>query len=327
MRPAKSNLAACVSKGYFVRAPRVSAACKSANGVNEPEAAGCLSRVSPRVTARCRPQMATLFVFRTLTMRFCLICSALLLALAGCSSVVHRQSPTSRESSVTAAAAKVSLRTKQFSAALRLLRTGAEHGDVQSEYLLGLIYANGLGTDVSDADARRWLRAAAEKSNVDAAYALAGLLAQGSREDRESARRWLERAAAEGQPLASKLVSSHLLPLAAARSASGDAKLARDLVSWAIRNDIESLGSFVKAAGVEATDEFGRSPLASATSIGSEDAVRQLLTAGASGDHADRFGVTPLMLAAEGASDGILDALLKSTKGVNARDSVGNTAL
>lgn len=66
---------------------------------------------------------------------------ALLLALAGCSSVVHRQSPTPHTVSVTAAAAKVSLRTKQFSAALRELQAGAEHGDVQSEYLLGLVYA------------------------------------------------------------------------------------------------------------------------------------------------------------------------------------------
>jgi TPR repeat protein len=102
------------------------------------------------------------------------MCSALLLALAACSSVAHRQSPTPHASSVAAAAAKVALRTKQFSAALRELQAGAEHGDVQSEYLLGLGYANGLGTDVSGSDARRWLRAAAEKSIADAAYAVAG---------------------------------------------------------------------------------------------------------------------------------------------------------
>jgi uncharacterized protein len=272
-------------------------------------------------------------------MRFCLICGALLLALSGCRSVVHRPSPPSVENSVTAAAAKVSLRTKQFAAALHELQFGAQHGDVQSEYLLGLVYANGLGTDVSVADARRWLSAAAEKSNADAAYALAGLLAQGSREDRESARRWLERAAAAGQPLAGKLVANHSLPLAAARGASGDAKLARELVIWAIRHDTESLGTFIKAAGIESTDEFGRSPLAYAITIGSAAAVRQLLSAGASVDHADRFGVTPLMLAAETASDragseatpsegdSILEALLKSARGINARDSVGNTAL
>lgn len=123
------------------------------------------------------------------------------------------------------------------------------------------------------------------------------------------------------------MVANHLLPLAPARGASGDAKLARDLVTWAIRHDTDSLGTFVKAAGVEASDEFGRSPLAYATSVGSEVAVRQLLATGASVDHADYFGVTPLMLAAEAASDNILAALLKSTRSVNARDNVGNTAL
>src|SRR6185437_12763563 len=240
-------------------------------------------------------------------MRFCLMSSALLLALAGCGSIVHRQSPTLYASSATAAAAKVALRTKQFSAALRELQAGAEHGDAQSEYLLGLVYANGLGTDVSGANAKRWLRAAAEKSNADAAYALAGLLAQGSREDRDSARHWLERAAAAGHPFAGKLVVNHLLPLSPVRGATGDAKLARDLVIWAIRHDTQSLGTFVKAAGVEATDEFGRSPLAYAAALGSEVAVRQLLASGASVDHADRFGVTPLMLAAEASDDTILE--------------------
>jgi hypothetical protein len=38
-------------KGYFVRAPRVSAACKSANGVNESRTVDCLSR---DLTASCR---------------------------------------------------------------------------------------------------------------------------------------------------------------------------------------------------------------------------------------------------------------------------------
>ncbi len=45
MRPAKSSLVACVSQGYFVRARRVSVTSKSANGVNEPRTADCLSRV------------------------------------------------------------------------------------------------------------------------------------------------------------------------------------------------------------------------------------------------------------------------------------------
>lgn len=264
------------------------------------------------------------------------MCIAPLLALTACSAVspLHYALPnlsggvkTRVGESAPAAAAKSSLRTKEFATALRELQSGAARGDVQSEYLLGLVYANGLGIDASEADARRWLTAAAEKSNADAAYALAGLLAQGSREDRESARLWLERAASGGQPFAVKLVAAHSLPLAPGRSADGDPKLARELVVWAVHHDVDSVRAFVKVAGIEAVDEFGRSPLAYATSSGSEAAVRELLASGASADHADRFGVTPLMLAAEAANDTILDALLKDSRNLNARDKVGNGAL
>ena len=54
------------------------------------------------------------------------------------------------------------MRTKQFDAALHELTLAAEHGDVQSQYLLGLVYANGLGTAVSLDEARHWLNAAGE---------------------------------------------------------------------------------------------------------------------------------------------------------------------
>ena len=57
--------------------------------------------------------------------------------------------------SATSAHAKVLLRTKQFAVAFQELETSAARGDVPSEYLLGEIYANGLGTPVSESDARR----------------------------------------------------------------------------------------------------------------------------------------------------------------------------
>jgi hypothetical protein len=230
--------------------------------------------------------------------------------------------------SAPASAAKTSLRTKQFAAALRELQAAAERGDEQSQYLLGLVHANGLGTPVSDENARRWLTAAAEKSNPDAAYALAGLLVDsGSPQDRAAAERWVARAAAEGHPVAVSLATSHSLPLAPARGASGNAALARELAIWAIRHgDEQSLAIFV-TAGIESADEFGRALLAYAVANGSEPAVRQLLATGASSGHADHFGVTPVMLAAEAENAPILTAVLENAKDVNARDSVGNTAL
>ena len=115
-------------------------------------------------------------------------CAGLLPALAACSLIpqhasvvavtdtlkswvpgLHGNAPTGE--SAAAAQAKVLLRTKQFDAALRELRLAAEHGDVQSQYLLGLVYANGLGTAVSLDEARHWLSAAAEKGSPRSCFA------------------------------------------------------------------------------------------------------------------------------------------------------------
>ena len=135
-----------------------------------------------------------------------------------------------------AESARAALRTKQFEEALRTLRSAAAGGDSQSQYLLGLAYASGIGTPVNTADARRWLTAAAEHGNCDAAYALAGLLAT-SAADRASAQDWLERAAKAGHPTARRLSAAHALPLAPARSAQVDVPLRRELLFWAVRHD------------------------------------------------------------------------------------------
>ena len=44
-----------------------------------------------------------------------------------------------------AESARAALRTKQFEEALRTLRSAAAGGDSQSQYLLGLAYASGIG--------------------------------------------------------------------------------------------------------------------------------------------------------------------------------------
>ncbi|HEV7447214.1 MAG TPA: ankyrin repeat domain-containing protein, partial [Steroidobacteraceae bacterium] len=244
------------------------------------------------------------------------------------SRTVKRHAPES----APAAEAKASLRTKQFGAALQELRTAAEHGDVQSQYLLGLVYASGVGPGVAPelslTEARRWLESAADKSNPDAALALSGLLATGSEQDRAAAKLWLARAASEGQPVAAKLMASHSLPLAPSRDAAGDVALARDLLVWAIRHgDEQTLDAFIKVAGTENADEFDRTPLQYAVMSGSEVAVQHLLAAGAATAHADHFGVTSLMLAAEAENDAILGQLITAGAGIDTKDSVGDTAL
>ena len=144
-----------------------------------------------------------------------------------------------RPDSAPSAEAKASLRTKQFGAAMQELRRAAEKGDVESEYLLGLVYASGVAPEVSPAEARRWLEAAATRSHPEAALALAGLLADGSELDRTAAEAWVARAASVGEPTAIKLKAAHALPLAPSRDAKGDTALARELLVWAIRHGDE----------------------------------------------------------------------------------------
>ena len=228
-------------------------------------------------------------------------CIGVLPALAACSVIGGHRSAASvtkeakgavPAAGAPAAHARMLLRTKQFTVAFQELETAAARGDVPSEYLLGQLYANGLGTPVSESDARRWLTAAAQASYPDAAKALAGLT----------------------------VTSTRTLP--------GDKELARELVIWAIRqHDPASVDTFVKVSGVEAVDEFGRAPLAYAVTTGSQEAVKQLLKAGASVDHADHFGATALMLAAEAESGPVFETVVAATKKLDAHDSVGNTAL
>ncbi len=240
------------------------------------------------------------------------------------SKTVMRHKPDSAPS----AEAKASLRTKQFGAALQELRTAAEHGDVESEYLLGLVYASGVAPEVSLPEARRWLEAAAGKSKPGGRFGSLGSARGRFGADRAAAEEWLARAATEGQPTAIKLQAAHSLPLAPSRDAGGDTALARELLVWAIRHgDEKTLDAFIKVAGVENADEFGRTPLQYAVMSGSDVAVQHLLAAGADTAHADQFGVTPLMLAAEAESDTVLDELLKAGTDVNKKDSVGDTAL
>jgi ankyrin repeat protein len=230
--------------------------------------------------------------------------------------------------SPSAAQAKAALRTKQFDAALHELQTGADHGEVQSEYLLGLVHANGIGVPVSLELAKRWLAAAAAKSHAEAAFALSGLLAEGSEQERSEAVEWLSRAAREGHPIAARLTAAHALPLAASHVANGDRELARELLIWALhRHDESAMDAFVKVAGIDAEDEFGRTPLEYAVIDGSQTVVRHLLSAGAQASHADKAGVTALMLAAEGDNPAVLDAILQAGHDPDAVDGAGNTAL
>ncbi len=87
-------------------------------------------------------------------------------------------------------------------------------------------------------------------------------------------------------------------------------------------------------ASPNARDEWNRTALAYAASVGNEITVRQLLDAGADPDAADLAGVTPLMIAADRAvspisdqtSAGVVVALLAAGADPDAADQAGRTA-
>jgi len=54
--------------------------------------------------------------------------------------------------------------TKSYAKALPFCTVSAEKGNSQSQYVLGLMYSEGLGTKKNKPEAIQWLQAAAEQS-------------------------------------------------------------------------------------------------------------------------------------------------------------------
>ena len=88
--------------------------------------------------------------------------------------------------------------------ALALVSGGAQAGDAQEAYRLGLMYRNGTGVPVDAALAARWMEKAARAQLPQAMFTLSNMLAagEGVPRDEATARRWLEAAADLGHPAA-----------------------------------------------------------------------------------------------------------------------------
>lgn len=81
----------------------------------------------------------------------------------------------------------------------------AKNGDVQAEYNVGLMYANGKGVKADIVQAIEWYEKAANHKNAAAAYNLAVLYEAMENKDvhaYEKAKFWYEKAALEGLPQA-----------------------------------------------------------------------------------------------------------------------------
>src|SRR5579864_7310944 len=157
--------------------------------------------------------------------------------------------------------ARAALRTLQFGKAIDLLGAAGGAGNADAQYLLGLIYLNGVGTASDPARARALLQSAAEHDQAPAAYVLAGELSHAPDAQPEAARRWLERSAKLGYVRAVDALKSGR-PLLDRESvgASDPALLTAWVLDCARKNDAAELHR-LGTATLNVRDEFGGSAL------------------------------------------------------------------
>ena len=225
--------------------------------------------------------------------------------------------------------ARAAIRIKEFARAVAVLRPAAVASDSQAQYLLASLLRVGLGSTADPPAARELLLAAANRGHAEAQYSLAASYANDDPRDLHEARRWLERAAAAGHPLARAAMDRNALPLQFIPSQDLDDALARRAAFWSAvqSNDVATVEALGGRDLIDATDEFGRGALARAAEAGATNAIDVLLASGARVEAADAHGISPLMLAVAHADVTAVDRLLRAGANADASDRDGNTVL
>src|SRR6202790_5815744 len=223
--------------------------------------------------------------------------------------------------------ARAALRTLQFDKAIALLSAAGDTGNADAQYLLGLMYLNGVGHVADAARGRTLLQSAAERGQGAAAYVLAGELARDPAAAPESARQWLERSAKIGYYRAAEALKSGRPLLDRESVGASDPTL---LTAWAIdcarKNDAAELRR-LGGATVAIRDEFGRGPLSHAAGAGAGAAALALLELGADIRAVDHAGTTALMIAAERNDAAMTELLLQHGADPQTADAERRTAL
>lgn len=223
--------------------------------------------------------------------------------------------------------ARAALRTLQFDKAIQLLGTSVKAGNPDAEYLLGLIYLNGVGTVSDPGRAKTLLQSAAEHGQGAAAYVLAGELTREPGASADSAHEWLTRSAKLGYVRAVEALKSGRPLLERESVGASDPTL---LTAWVIdcvrKDDAAELRRLGKASAA-VRDEFGRSALSHAAEAGSLSAATALLELGADVAAVDGAGTTALMIAAERPDRSMVELLLHHGADPQAVDALRRTAV
>ncbi len=94
------------------------------------------------------------------------------------------------------------IREQRFDEAWRLLMPLAVDGDVEAQFLVGLMFEQGFGVDADGASAREWYEKAARRGHTDAQFNLGMMFSEGRGGDQSSrvASIWFARAHLGGDP-------------------------------------------------------------------------------------------------------------------------------
>jgi ankyrin repeat protein len=222
------------------------------------------------------------------------------------------------------APAHAALRSLQFAKAVQLL--GDLHNNAAAQYLLGLIYLNGVGVAPDAARARALLTAAAEQGHGAAAYVLAGEAARDANTEPGAVQILLQRSAQLGYPRAIEATKAgHELWAREAAGAADPALLTAWVIDCARNDDVRELRR-LGIKSVQVRDEFGRGALQHAAEAGRLAAAAALLDLGADIGASDHQGTTALMIAAQYAPVQMTSLLMTRGANLNAVDAEHRTA-
>src|SRR5260370_18565496 len=252
--------------------------------------------------------------------RFAALCCAISLSAAGAPAKKAKpQDPVEP--------ARAALRTLQFDKAITLLNGAVKAGNADAQYLLALMYLNGVGIPADPARGRVLLQTAAERGQGGAAYVLAGELAHAPDAPPDAWRYWLDASVKLGYYRAVDAQRSGRPLLDRESVGASDPNLLTPWVMDCVRkNDAAELRR-LGPVSASVRDEFGRGSLAHAAEDGATAAAAVLLEMGADARAVDKAGTTVLMIAAERPDASIIDLLLKHGADLHAVDAERRTAL
>ena len=124
---------------------------------------------------------------------------------------MQQSAPTTAELDERMSAAEEAYGLNRFGEVLDIMQELAEEGMPLAQYRLGLMYANGLGVEVDESVAMRWLERSVEAEFEDARGPLIEMyMARAvASEDLAAGFQWYERAARLGQPEAQAVLGSY----------------------------------------------------------------------------------------------------------------------